>query len=86
MKIYQLEEIEKVTSTPEFEGDLIDAIAAGFVSFSDGKFNAAPIQTLGAPPMGKFSCADDGGDDTARRLIQGIFRSSLHQERIHHRY
>uniref|UniRef100_A0A7S0ADU8 Ornithine cyclodeaminase n=1 Tax=Minutocellus polymorphus TaxID=265543 RepID=A0A7S0ADU8_9STRA len=60
MKIHQLEEIEKVTSTPEFENALIDAIADGFVAFSAGKFNAPPIQTMGAPPMGKFSCADVG--------------------------
>ena len=63
MKIYELEEIEKVTSTPEFEEDLIDAIAEGFMEFSEGKFNAAPIQTLGAPPLGKFSCANGDGDD-----------------------
>ena len=63
MKIYQLEEIKKVTSTPEFEEDLIDAIAEGFMEFSEGKFNAAPIQTLGAPPLGKFSCANGDGDD-----------------------
>lgn len=74
MKIYQLEEIERVTSNPEFESALIDAIADGFVALSAGKFNAAPIQTLGAPPMGKFSCAgdDDGGDDSSKEYAAQV--------------
>ena len=72
MKIYQLEEIERVTSTPEFEGELIDKIADGFVAFSDGKFNAAPIQTLGAPPMGKFSCAEGDESESSKEYAAQV--------------
>lgn len=46
-KIYTLQEIESVVSTPDFAPKLIDAIQEGFVSYSRGEFNAAPIQTMG---------------------------------------
>ena len=64
MKVYQLSDIERVTSSSAFETSLIDAIADGFVSYSRGEFNACPIQTMGAPPMGKFSCASGSSDDS----------------------
>ena len=67
MKVYQLEEIERVTSTPEFENALISAIADGFVAFSAGKFNMPPIQTLAAPPMAKFSCANVGDNGASSK-------------------
>lgn len=74
MKVYQLSDIEKVTSSLSFESSLIDAIADGFVSDSKGDFNACPIQTMGAPPMGRFSCAsadkEKEGDYAAQVCIK----------------
>lgn len=67
MKVYHLEEIESVTSTPEFENALIRAVADGFVAFSNDKFNAPPIQTLAAPPMAKFSCANVSDNDASSK-------------------
>jgi len=64
MKVYQLSDIERVTSSSAFETSLLDAIADGFVSYSRGEFNACPIQTMGAPPMGKFSCASGSSHDS----------------------
>ena len=58
-RIYTLPEIERATSTPSFRSDLIDAIAAAFAQYSSGGFNACPIQTMGAPPMARLSCASD---------------------------
>jgi ornithine cyclodeaminase/alanine dehydrogenase-like protein (mu-crystallin family) len=57
--IYTLEEIESVLSDPQFAIKLIDAIQEGFVAYSRGQFNAAPIQTLGAPPMAPFVNSDN---------------------------
>ena len=54
-QIYTLSEIEAVVSEPNFAIKLIDAIKDGFVSYSQGKFNACPIQTMGAPPMAPFA-------------------------------
>lgn len=54
-KIYTLAEIEKVISAEDFQDSLIQATADGFVDFHRGDFYAAPIQTLGAPPMAPFS-------------------------------
>jgi ornithine cyclodeaminase len=56
-RIYALEDIEKVTSLPSFQGALIEAISNGFVAFSNNKFSAAAIQTMGAPPLGPFVVA-----------------------------
>ena len=53
--IVTLTEIEEIVSTDSFALDLIDAIKKGFVSYSNGGFNACPIQTMGAPPMAPFS-------------------------------
>ncbi|KAL7516441.1 hypothetical protein ACHAWX_001455 [Stephanocyclus meneghinianus] len=53
-KIYTLKDIEPIVSDPQFAKELIDAIQNGFVAYSQGKFNAAPVQTLGAPPMAPF--------------------------------
>jgi ornithine cyclodeaminase len=49
-KLYPLSQIKNVTNSLEFAPQLIDAISRGFVDYQYGKFNAAPIQTLGAPP------------------------------------
>jgi len=65
-RVVTLSEIEAIVSTDTFATRLIDAILNGFVEYSNGKFNAAPIQTLGvAPPLAPFSCsasANDGGN------------------------
>ena len=53
-KIVSLQEIEKVTSQPEFHSKLVQGIADGFVQFERGEFFAPPIQTLGAPPFAPF--------------------------------
>ena len=44
--IYQLDEIKKVTSTPDFLSALIEGTESGFVQLEKGQFVAAPIQTL----------------------------------------
>ncbi|VEU44138.1 unnamed protein product [Pseudo-nitzschia multistriata] len=51
LKIYSLEDIEKIVSTTEFRNKLINGIKEGFVSLEKGEFFAAPIQTLGLPPF-----------------------------------
>ncbi|CAJ1942800.1 unnamed protein product [Cylindrotheca closterium] len=50
-KIFTLDDINKVISTPEFELKLIDAMQTGFVSLENGDFFACPIQTMGLPPF-----------------------------------
>jgi len=52
--IVTLSEIEEVVSSKKFALDLIESIKDGFMSYSNGKFNACPIQTMGAPPMAPF--------------------------------
>jgi ornithine cyclodeaminase len=61
-QIYTLSEMEAVVSEPNFATKLIDAIKDGFVSYSQGKFNACPIQTMGAPPMAPFAANRKEGD------------------------
>ena len=53
-RIVTLSEIEEIVSTKQFAIQLIDAIKKGFTSYSNGEFNACPIQTMGAPPMAPF--------------------------------
>ncbi|KAL7472193.1 hypothetical protein ACHAXS_013646 [Conticribra weissflogii] len=60
--ILTLHEIEKIVSTPKFEVKLIQAIQDGFVAYSRGKFNACPIQTMGAPPMAPFAASSSQRD------------------------
>mmetsp|Transcript_31395 Transcript_31395/g.93942 ORF Transcript_31395/g.93942 Transcript_31395/m.93942 type:complete len:345 (-) Transcript_31395:43-1077(-) len=55
--IYKLKEIEEAISSPQFGSNLLGAIEAGFIQYSEGGFNACPIQTLGAPPMAAFTDA-----------------------------
>ena len=50
-KIYTLEDIRKAIAKDEFENDLMEQISKGFVALEQGKFCAAPIQTLGSPPF-----------------------------------
>ena len=52
--IFNLQSINKATSSPTFANNLIDAIGKGFILYSKGQFNACPIQTMGAPPMAPF--------------------------------
>ena len=82
MEVYQLSDILRVTSSSAFETSLIDAIADGFISYSRGEFNACPIQTMGAPPMGKFSCEArtsrddvDDNDDESEYAAQVCIKS-----------
>jgi len=58
--IVTLPEIEEIVSSDSFALRLIDGIKKGFVSYSNGGFNACPIQTMGAPPMAPFSGGRDG--------------------------
>jgi len=60
--IVTLTEIEEIISSDSFAIRLIDAIKEGFISYSNGGFNACPIQTMGAPPMAPFS----GGNKPVR--------------------
>jgi len=57
-KIYSLPDIERVVETPGFRTKLIDGIKDGFIALEDGKFFAAPIQTLGLRPF-PFVESDD---------------------------
>lgn len=57
-KLYTLQQINAVVAKDSFKRDLLDAIREGFLAYSKGKFNSAPIQTLGAPPMAPFCNAD----------------------------
>lgn len=81
--IYTLDEIENVVSTSEFAIELIEAIQEGFVAYSQGKFNACPIQTMGAPPMAPFLATVDG-DTVAKNYAaqtcvkSGYITSSSH--------
>lgn len=60
--IVTLTEIEEIVSGDSFALQLIDAIKKSFVSYSKGGFNACPIQTMGAPPMAKFTnCNNSNG-------------------------
>lgn len=49
--LYALDKIEKAISKPSFSADLIQGIQDGFIALEDGKFFAAPIQTMGIPPF-----------------------------------
>jgi ornithine cyclodeaminase len=64
-RIYTLTEIEAaILSSKTFEVDLIQAVEDGFVAYSAHQFNAAPIQTMGAPPMAPYSVvAHSGGEN-----------------------
>mmetsp|Transcript_3320 Transcript_3320/g.5065 ORF Transcript_3320/g.5065 Transcript_3320/m.5065 type:complete len:404 (+) Transcript_3320:144-1355(+) len=63
-KIYTLADVERVTSSESFAKELTEAVEQGFVEYSQGKFNACPIQTMGAPPMAQFGAADPTEMDT----------------------
>lgn len=62
-KIYTLAEIENVTSTNQFQDDLIHGIGKGFIDFEKGNFYNAPIQTLGAPPMAPFASSSSSSSE-----------------------
>mmetsp|Transcript_25290 Transcript_25290/g.55449 ORF Transcript_25290/g.55449 Transcript_25290/m.55449 type:complete len:332 (-) Transcript_25290:41-1036(-) len=74
-KIYSLEEIEQVVSTPDFRNKLIDGIKEGFVALAKGEFFAAPIQTLGLPPF-PFLEVDDYAAQTC--VKSGYFKGHDH--------
>lgn len=55
-RIYTLQQIEAaISASGSFETDLMEEVERGFVAHSGGQFNAAPIQTMGAPPMAPYS-------------------------------
>jgi len=84
MKVYAVSEIEQVVSAGDFQSDLIRALADGFEAFERGEFAAAPVQTLGAPPLAPFGgagCYVDEGGGTEEYAAQtcvksGYFRDS----------
>lgn len=55
-RIYTLSQIQRAIDSPDgnFEVDLIQAVQESFVAYSAGKFNAAAIATLGAPPLAPY--------------------------------
>lgn len=55
---------DAIAASPTFEIDLINAIEQGFVDYSNGKFNAAPIQTLGTAPLAAFTADDRNPNST----------------------
>ena len=74
-KIYSLEDIENVVSSPEFRAKLIDGIRDGFVAFEKGEFFAAPIQTLGLSP---FPFLEVDGYAAQTCVKSGYFRGHDH--------
>jgi len=74
-KIYSLQEIEIVVSTPEFRLKLIEGIKDGFVSYEKGEFYAAPIQTLGLPPFPFVDCDDYAAQTCVK---SGYFKGQEH--------
>ena len=78
IQILRLDEIERIVQDHAFRTELIAAMAQGFVAFERGDFCAAPIQTLGAPPLAPFVHEDDVDDNlyTAQVCIKsGYFRN-----------
>lgn len=74
-KIYSLEDINEVVSTPEFRNQLIDGIKDGFIALEKGEFFAAPIQTLGLPP---FAFMEVDGYAAQTCVKSGYFRGQDH--------
>lgn len=74
-QIFTLDQIEEITNKPSFQKDLIKAISDGFVAFVKGDFFAAPIQTLGAPPMAAF-CDKVEGYAAQTCVKSGYFRNN----------
>ena len=75
--IFTKDVIEPVASHPSFQDDLIQAISDGFVAFEQGDFFAAPIQTLGAPPMAPFGKVEEGDQYAAQTCVKsGYFRNN----------
>ena len=74
-KIVCLPEIEKITSQPDFHTKLVQGIADGFVHFQADGFFAAPIQTLGAPPLAPFvkDCENYAGQTCVK---SGYFKNN----------
>jgi ornithine cyclodeaminase/alanine dehydrogenase-like protein (mu-crystallin family) len=75
-KIFTKEQIERVTKTPSFQNDLMQGISDGFVAFYRGDFFAAPIQTLGAPPMAPFGNDGDAAYAAQTCVKSGYFRNN----------
>ena len=61
--ILTLSDILNVTETESFQNELIDGLSKGFRAFAQKQFHAAPIQTLGAPPMAPFIVASQNLDN-----------------------
>ena len=78
IQILQLDEIERIVQDHAFRTELIAAMAQGFVAFERGDFCAAPIQTLGAPPLAPFVHEDDVDDNLYAAQVcikSGYFRN-----------
>lgn len=73
-RIFTLDEIERVTETEDFRKSLIEGIVNGFREFHNGNFFAAPIQTLGAPPMAPFVQCNDYAAQTC--IKSGYFANN----------
>ena len=63
-QIYTLEQMESILESERFARELVDIVEAGFVAYSCGDFCAAPIQTLGAPPLAPFSTKRNSAEET----------------------
>jgi ornithine cyclodeaminase len=75
-RIFTLKDIEKVASLPFFQGALIEAISLGFVAFSQNKFFAAAIQTMGAPPMAPFEAQSTDNYAAQTCVKSGYFQGN----------
>lgn len=54
--IYHQLEIEEIIQSEGFHESLLDALSRGFLQFQQtSEFCAAPVQTLGAPPLAPFA-------------------------------
>jgi ornithine cyclodeaminase len=73
-RIFVREEIEGIAKTAAFQDDLMKGVSEGFVAFQSGGFFAAPIQTLGAPPMAPFAESDNYSAQTC--VKSGYFKGN----------
>ena len=74
-RIVSLEEIEKITSKPEFHEKLVQGISDGFVQYQESGFFAPAIQTIGAPPFAPF--VEDCDNYAAQTCVKsGYFKNN----------
>jgi ornithine cyclodeaminase len=84
-RISTLSEIEAVIlAKDDFEVRVMEAVEEGFVQYSRGQFHAAPIHTMGAPPMAPFRVHNRSNDyDPQRYSAQTCVKSGYIENDTH---